>query len=161
LTSTRSLAERVFSRIERAKNMSAPLSDYKSLLNQYATRLWYLEGNVIYLSPPESTVSGGASKSAGKGAAPELRDIREFFDSDLMAPRTPYYTKELVELARGRTDDVGDLFKRVGGKNGEIDPYTLALWLRRIEGRHVDGKRLHKDTSDRARPRWVLDQVSA
>jgi hypothetical protein len=71
------------------------------------------------------------------------------------------YTKELVELARGRTDDVGDLFKRVGGKNSEVDPHALAMWLRRIEGRHVDGKRLFRDTSDKARPRWILEQVAA
>jgi putative DNA primase/helicase len=31
----------------------------------------------------------------------EVKDIRELFDSDLMALRTPYYTKQLMELATG------------------------------------------------------------
>jgi hypothetical protein len=32
--------------------------------------------------------------------------------------------------------------------------------LRRIEGRHMDGKRLFRDTSDKARPRWILEQIA-
>jgi hypothetical protein len=81
------------------------------------------------------------------------------YDSDLMTLRTPYYTKQIVQLATGH--EVEDLMKRVGGKNGEIDPHTLGKWLHHIEGRHVDGKRLFKDKSDQKRPKWILDQVQA
>jgi putative DNA primase/helicase len=90
---------------------------------------------------------------------PEIKDIREFFDSGLMALRTPYYTEQLVELATGRNDEVEDLLKRVAGESGQIDPHKLGLWLRRIEGRHVDGKRLFRDMSDKKRPKWILDQA--
>jgi|HubBroStandDraft_4_1064222.scaffolds.fasta_scaffold2488343_1 hypothetical protein len=65
-----------------------------------------------------------------------------------------------MELATGRNDEI-DLLRRVSGENGQIDPHKLGLWLRRIEGRHVDGKRLFRDMSDKKRPKWVLDQVQA
>jgi RepB DNA-primase from phage plasmid len=97
------------------------------------------------------------SMDQGWDEDPEIRDIREFFDSDLMMIRTPYYTKQIVQLAIGH--EVEDLMKRVGGKNGEIDPHMLGKWLHHIEGRHVDGKRLFKDRSDQKRPKWILDQV--
>jgi putative DNA primase/helicase len=99
------------------------------------------------------------SMDQGWDEDPEIMDIREFFDSDLMAIRTHYNTKQLAEMAKGR--EIEDLLKRVGGKNGEIDPYTLGMWLHHIEGRHVDGKRLFKDKSDKKRPKWILDQVQA
>jgi hypothetical protein len=60
-------------------------------------------------------------------------------------------------MAKG--NEIEDLLKRVGGKNGEIDAYTLGMWLHHIEGRHVDGKRLFKDKSDKQRPKWVLIEV--
>jgi putative DNA primase/helicase len=124
-------------------------------LASYETWCKMVRGPLMWLGEADPV----ASMDQVRNEDPYLMAIREFFESDLMMLDTPYTTKQIATMANGRGDEVEDLLKRVGGKNGVLDLATLGLWLKKITGQVVNGKRLFRDISDRQRPKWVLAEV--
>jgi putative DNA primase/helicase len=116
----------------------------------------FVRGPLMWLGEADPV----ASTEQVRNEDPVLMGIRTLFTSDLFALDARYTTREIVEKVTGCDDEVSDLLKHViGGPDGAIAPIKLGLWLRSITGRVVDRRRLLRDDTDKARPRWMLVEV--
>jgi putative DNA primase/helicase len=101
------------------------------------------------------------SMETARAEDPQLADIREFFESELLALDTSYKTQEIIDLAAGN-DEAKAFLARVSDSNGGVpNARELGKWLRKISGRPVGGLRLSSVGSDRSRPKWRLCNVVA
>jgi hypothetical protein len=95
------------------------------------------------------------STETARAEDPELLDIREFFESGVMALDTSYKTSQIVEKAHD--EDKALLIRVTESPGTEIEAYRLGLWLRKISGRPVAGMRVVPVAGvDKTRPKWRL-----
>jgi putative DNA primase/helicase len=100
------------------------------------------------------------STETARAEDPELLDIREFFESGVMAFDTNYKTSQIIDLASD--DETKALLVRVSESTGQVvDPRKLGMWLQKISGRPVGGMRIMPASTDKTRPKWRLVKMPA
>jgi putative DNA primase/helicase len=100
------------------------------------------------------------STETARAEDPELLDIREFFESGVMAFDTNYKTSQIIDMATD--NETKALLMRVSESTGQdVDPLRLGKWLRKISGRPVGGMRIMPAGTDKTRPRWRLMKMPA
>ena len=121
-------------------------------------------------------------KSVEKARAddPELTALRELFAAwrTWMPVRTPLESRQMIEIATvGRQTHKADkkggtsweqaspelkdvLLRLAPGAMGEVNPNRLGIWLRKREGRIVDGHRIVRGRAKTSATRWSLEPVA-
>jgi putative DNA primase/helicase len=128
-------------------------------LGSYAAWSRMVRSPLVWLGEPDPIVSIDAARAEDE----ELSSIREYFDLwenyglDIDVDHT---SNHVVEAARMRMDANGQLdlnprtfeqflFRVAADKNGNISAIRLGLWMRKISGRVVGGRRLVRGRDDR------------
>jgi hypothetical protein len=131
----------------------------------YAAWSQMVRSPLVWLGEPDPI----ASMDAARVEDPVLDEIRELFrfwtdyNLDLLVPHTSTRIIELAceRMGGGSVLDFNppafeEFLRRIAGdKNGEISPKRLALWLRKISGRVVDGYRLEHGHDGRHATFWL------
>jgi RepB DNA-primase from phage plasmid len=123
-------------------------------LASYDTWCRFVRGPLMWLGEADPV----KSMEEVRNEDPELLDIREFFESGVMAFDTNYKTQQIIDMATD--DDTKALLARVSESSGPVaESYKLGMWLRKISGRIVAGMRIVPASMDKTRPKWRLVKV--